>query len=221
MVLTGGSGERIKGLDYPKQFYEIGGKPVFIYSLETYEQMDKINDIYLIINPEYTQRYKAVLQKYKFSKLQRLVEGGKTRQGSVENGLNAMRKTDIVVLQDGANPTTHPDLIGKCIDAAHQFGASTGCVAASDTVVQKKDNAIDVVLDRESLAYTCSPQVYRYDVIRDAFLHAKKNNLLNQPTVTLIKKINQNVVLVPCLQKTVKITHYEDFYLAEQVLKFH
>lgn len=219
LILTGGSGERVQGLDYPKQFYAIKGNPLFIYSLEVYEQMDTINDIYLVINPDYTEKYQDILKKYKFSKLRKLVDGGTTRQDSIANGLAVIDKADIVVLQDGANPTTRAHFISVCIDVADQNGAATGCVAPRDTVVQVKGNEVDAVLERESLAYTCTPQVYRFELIQKAFLKAKDDNLTNRPTVDLVKRIGQKVVLVPCSHETVKITRFEDFYLAEQILQ--
>jgi len=218
IVLTGGSGQRIKELDYPKQFCEIGEKPVFIHSLEIYEQMDRINDIYLVINADYAKKYQDILEKYKISKLQTLVDGGETRQDSVENALTAIEQTDIIILHDGANPTTRADFVNECIDAVRQYGASSGCVATRDTVVRTNNNEIDRVLKRDSLAYICSPQVYRFELIQKAFFNAKKNNITDQPTLELMKKIGQKVVLVPCPHNTVKITQLEDIYLAEQML---
>jgi len=218
IVLTGGSGQRIKKLDYPKQFCEIEGKPVFIYSLEIFEQMDRIDDIYLVINADHAKKYQDILEKYKISKLRTLVDGGETRQDSVENALAAIEQTDIIILHDGANPTTHADFVNECIDASHQHGASSGCVAPRDTIVRKNNNEIESVLKRDSLVYICSPQVYRFELIQKAFLNAKKNKLTNQPTLELMKKIGQQVVLVPCPHNTVKITQFEDIYLAEKML---
>ncbi len=219
IVLTGGRGDRIRELGYPKQFRKIEGKPVFIYSLEIFDRVDRVDDIYLVVNADYAEKYQSILKKYKIPKLRALVDGGGTRQDSVENALAAIKQTDIVILHDGANPTTRPDFINECIDAAHQHGASSGCVAPRDTVVRTENNEIESVLKRDSLAYTCSPQVYRFNLIKKAFLEAKKNNLADQPTVEIVKKTGQKIVLVPCLHNTVKITQYEDIYLAEQILK--
>jgi 2-C-methyl-D-erythritol 4-phosphate cytidylyltransferase len=84
--------------------------------------------------------------------------------------------------------------------------------------IQTHANEIDIVLDRDSLVYICSPQVYRFDLIQKAFLEAKKNNLIGRPTLELVKKIGEKVVLIPCPHSTVKITQLEDIYLAEQML---
>jgi 2-C-methyl-D-erythritol 4-phosphate cytidylyltransferase len=125
IVLTGGSGQRIKEIDYPKQFCEIKGKPVFIHSLEIYEQMERVNEIFLVINADHVKRYQDILKKFKISKLQTLVDGGEFRQDSVENALAAIEQTDYIILHDGANPTTRADFINDCIDAA--FEHSNAC----------------------------------------------------------------------------------------------
>ncbi len=218
VVLTGGRGERLGELGYPKQFCAINDKPVFIHSLEIFENMDEVDDIYLVINAEYREKYQEHLEGHPISKLRGMVDGGATRQDSVAHAVAAIESTDIVILHDGANPTTRADFIHDCIEAASQQGACSGCVAPRDTVVQTNHHEIDVVLNRDSLAYTCSPQVYRFDLIQKALAQAKKNNLTGRPTVELVKQISQKVAVVLCPHKTIKITQFEDVYLAEQLL---
>ncbi|OGX41249.1 MAG: hypothetical protein A3G91_03010 [Omnitrophica WOR_2 bacterium RIFCSPLOWO2_12_FULL_50_9] len=219
LILTGGSGARVQGIDSPKQFYELLGEPVFIHSLKTYDQIESITDIYLVINQNYQQKYEDILGKYSFKKLRALVPGGSDRQISVENGLAAMEKTDIVVLQDGANPTTRAEFIEECLDAARRHGACTGCVACEDTVVKASRHTIESVLERAALACTCSPQVYKFDLLCRAMKEGKKKNLTNRPTVELVHRLNHKVALVYCKFATIKIATFEDFYAAEQILR--
>lgn len=219
LILTGGSGTRVQGIDSPKQFYELLGEPVFIHSLKTYDRFESITDIYLVINQNYRQKYEDILSKYSFKKLRALVPGGSDRQISVENGLAAMEKTDIVVLQDGANPTTRAEFIEECLEAARRHGACTGCMASQDTVVQAAQNTIESVLERHSLAYTCSPQVYKFDLLCRAMKEGKKKNLTNRPTVELVHRLNHKVALVYCKFSTVKITTHTDFLVSESILR--
>lgn len=219
IILTGGSGSRIKEINYPKQFCELLGKPAFIYPLETYENMPEIDDIYLVINKDYSERYNEILNKYHFKKLRKLVAGGKDRQESVQNGLFAVKKTDTIVIQDGSNPTTHPELIKECIETAKKYGACTAYLAARHTVVQVNNNEIETVLERDSLAYTCAPQAYKFEIIVKALEYAKENALTNRPIVDLVKRIGSKVALVPSIYENVKITTYENLPAVEQVLK--
>ncbi|MDP1853785.1 MAG: IspD/TarI family cytidylyltransferase [Candidatus Omnitrophota bacterium] len=219
IILTGGSGSRIKELESPKQFYELLGKAVFIHTIEIYENIEEIDDIYLVINQNYAQKYNEILERYSFKKLRKLVPGGLTRQDSVENGVMAIDKADIVVIQDGASPTTPPELIKNCINAAKKYGACTAYLAARHTVVSMINNEIETVLERDSLAYTCAPQAYKFEIIVKALEYAKENTLTNRPIVDLVKRIGSKVALVPSIYENIKITTYENLPAVEQVLK--
>ena len=219
IILTGGNGSRITEIGYPKQFYEILYKPVFVHTLEIYEYMPEIDDIYLVINQSYSDKYHEVLQKYTFRKLRKLIPGGATRQESVENAVLSIKNTEMVVIQDGADPTTHPEGIRECIKTAEKEGACTAFASARHTVVKISGNEIESVLDRELLGYTVAPQVYRFELVLSAITNARKNNLTNKSIVELVKEVNHKVVVVPSKYENIKITRPEDLIIVEQILK--
>lgn len=221
LILTGGVGQRVKGLNRPKQFYEILGRPVFLHSVDAYEAVAGVDEVYLVINEDFRSYYEEYLKNSNLTKLRKLIVGGENRQISIEKGLTALasEKIDLVVLHDGANPTTYPEFIQTCIEVAAKEGAVTGGISPRDTVVSLNGREIEDVFERSLLAYTCSPQVFRYELIVEAIKHAHDNHLTNRPTVELVKRLNHKVVVVPCPYPCIKITTDEDLYPVEQLLK--
>ena len=162
VVLTGGIGSRMKYATGPKQFMLIADKPVFIHSLEIYDNIDEIEDIYLVVNRDYLQEYGSFLSRFSFNKFKKMIFGGIDRQQSVSNAMVDIDDCDIVVLHDEANPTTDKLLIKQCIDVARADGACTAVQLPRDTVIKIENSEVVSVFDRKELAYTCSPQVFKY-----------------------------------------------------------
>lgn len=219
ILLTGGKGSRISELSYPKQLHWLAGKPLFVHSLLTYERMDLVNEIYLVINPQLRKEMETIVSQYPLKKLKSLIDGGLDRQDSVENGLKEARDCDYVILQDGANPTTTDSFIEECLQAAAHSGASTGYTAPCHTVIEIENGFAKQVLERSELGYACSPQIFSTPILERSIRFALENKMKNRPTVELARLIGNPVSMVPCPDKTVKITTWEDFEVAEKILE--
>src|SRR5207245_4317194 len=90
VVLAAGSGSRFTGSFIPKQFVSLMGKPILAYILETYQNLDLVDDVTLVVNPRYEQLYYDIVDTYRFFKVRRMVKGGATRQAASEAGLYAL-----------------------------------------------------------------------------------------------------------------------------------
>ena len=217
VLLTGGEGRRFKDAGLPKQFTEIRGKPLFIYSIETYESIAEVDEICLVINNDYKHIYDNLLRRYSFNKLGLLVKGGLFRQQSVRNALELITHDGLVVIQNGVNPMTPAHLIQGCIGEAYITGAATAYVPASHTVFEMNDQAVQQVLDRNLLGYTCDPQVYRVDVIKKALLQSKDEDK-DIPTVDLVKRIGHPVGIVRSDETNIKLTTNEDLSIIRNLI---
>src|SRR5687768_10402534 len=104
IIVAAGSGTRFGGAT-PKQFLEIGGKPLLIHTVEKFEKSAAIDAIVLVLSPDEIAGFQSVAEKFDLKKLKKIVGGGQTRAESVFNGLNAVDETaGIVAVHDGARP---------------------------------------------------------------------------------------------------------------------
>ena len=125
IVLAAGSGVRFGGSALPKQLVEVGGKPLFIHSVDTYRGMAEIDRIYLVVNPKYAERFAKIIDQWGCGDRLVTVPGGATRQESIRNALDVIDLTDgLVVLQNAASPLTSVALIRECLAAARSDGAA-------------------------------------------------------------------------------------------------
>jgi 2-C-methyl-D-erythritol 4-phosphate cytidylyltransferase len=217
VILTGGEGQRFKESNLPKQFIEICGKPLFLYALNTYEKIDEIDDICLVINRKYANKYEEILSKYSSRKHILRVYGGVYRQESVQSALNVIKHNGLVAIQNGVNPLTSMAVIKGCIKSAHLHGAVTAYLPAGHTVFARSDQYLDRILDRDQLGYTCDPQVYRVDLIRAAISRAQSAGK-DIPTVTLMRQMGHEVRLVPSDESNIKLTTSADIAILEYLL---
>ena len=109
LITAAGKGTRLVGAGIPKQFLRVRGKPILIYSVETFNNNELIDEIYIITSKEHIEEVERLCRQYNINKLKGVVEGGQTRQESVFNGLQAMKTNnvgdnDIVLIHDGARP---------------------------------------------------------------------------------------------------------------------
>ena len=135
IILAGGAGKRM-GAATNKQFLLIENKPIIVHTLQIFEDCRAIDGIYLVVNQkDLPVIQEEILENYKFSKIMKLVIGGKLRQDSVRNGLEAIEHPcDVVVIHDGARPFVSPAFIEKGIFLMEMFDAVIPALPMKDTV---------------------------------------------------------------------------------------
>ena len=107
IILAAGEGKR-SGLDFPKQFFEINGKPIICYTIEKFLEIKKI-EIILVVNKN--KNWEKILSNYKNLSNISIVKGGKRRYDSVKNGLKFIKDEGMVAIHDGARPLLSKSLI--------------------------------------------------------------------------------------------------------------
>jgi 2-C-methyl-D-erythritol 4-phosphate cytidylyltransferase len=108
LIFAGGTGKRMNTRSKPKQFLEIHGKPVIIYTLEHFEYHDEIDCIVIVCIKEWIEELRGLLKRYGITKVTKIVSGGETGHDSIYLGLEAMKEAftedDIVLIHDGVRP---------------------------------------------------------------------------------------------------------------------
>ena len=218
IVLAGGRGKRMN-YHKSKQFIEIKGKPVLVYTLEKFIYNKSIDEVILVL-PEDEVDYckKEVLQKYSL-KVDRIVIGGKERQDSVFNALEAMEKANIVLIHDGARPFISEKIIEEGIKYANIYGAAAPGVTPKDTIKIKNEDNISVdTPDRNTLVAVQTPQCFKYDEIYQCHRKIKEENAIVTDDTSVVEKYGHKVYLYEGDYTNIKITTHEDLILAERLI---
>ena len=218
IVLAGGRGKRMN-YHKSKQFIEIKEKPVLVYTLEKFIYNKSIDEVILVL-PEDEVDYckKEVLQKYSL-KVDRIVIGGKERQDSVFNALEAMEKADIVLIHDGARPFISEKIIEEGIKYANIYGAAAPGVTPKDTIKIKNEDNISVdTPDRNTLVAVQTPQCFKYDEIYQCHRKIKEENAIVTDDTSVVERYGHKVYLYEGDYTNIKITTPEDLILAERLI---
>lgn len=218
IVLAGGRGKRMN-YHKSKQFIEIKGKPVLVYTLEKFIYNKSIDEVILVL-PEDEVDYckKEVLQRYSL-KVDRIVIGGKERQDSVFNALEAMEKANIVLIHDGARPFISEKIIEEGIKYANIYGAAAPGVTPKDTIKIKNEDNISVdTPDRNTLVAVQTPQCFKYDEIYQCHRKIKEENAIVTDDTSVVERYGHKVYLYEGDYTNIKITTPEDLILAERLI---
>ena len=215
VIVAAGSSERMGGTD--KMFAVLDGKPVLARVIEVFQACDRIGDIVVVLNQQNLEEGKRLVSEGKWSKIKDVCEGGKRRQDSVLNGLNCLGECDWVVIHDGARPLVTTELIENGLDTAEETGAAIAAVPVTDTIKMAADNlTIQGTPPRQSLWAAQTPQVFRYDIITNAYRKLKYEVTDDARAVELM---GGSVRIYHGSNDNIKITLPEDLAVAEILLK--
>ncbi len=219
IIVAAGSGKRFGG-HIPKQFIEIHGKPVLIHTLERFEMCDLVDEIVLVLAADEINNFSGKVQKYNFTKLNKIITGGNSRAESVFNGLKTIDKksAEIIAVHDGARPLVSVEEISKTIKIAEEHGAACLVGKVTDTIKEISDGKIVKTIDRTKLRRALTPQCFRYEMLIRAF---EENDIGKIATdeCFLIEQMGIEIKIVEGSSENIKITHEEDLKFAEIFLQ--
>ena len=221
IIPAGGSGKRMQEKQ-SKQYLLLNGVPVLVHTLRIFQGSPMIDEIFLIV-PEYDVGFvrQSVAEKFGISKVSRVLPGGRERQDSVRNGINAViNDHDIVVIHDGVRPFVSEELVHAAITEASEEDAVAVGVPVKDTIKSVDDHAwVRETLDRSGLWLTQTPQVFKRDVIKRAYAIAYEDNYYGTDDASLVERIGINVKMIRGSYDNIKITTKDDIILAEGLIK--
>lgn len=228
VIVSAGKGQRfmegksIRPDHGKKQFHFLEGKPILAHTLDKFETCPLIRSILLVVSQEDMDYcLKEVIEKYKFQKVSQIVPGGKRRQESVKNGIDALPKdVDIVAIHDGVRPFVTRAMIADSIHLAVRYGAVVLAMPVKETIkMSRPDGTVLKTLDRESLWQIQTPQTFQVNVIKEAYLRATEDGFTGTDDASLVERIGVKVHILPGSYTNIKITTPEDLLLANLFLK--
>jgi 2-C-methyl-D-erythritol 4-phosphate cytidylyltransferase len=219
IIVAAGEGKRFGG-DVPKQFLEIAGKPLIIHTIQRFESCPEIDEIILLLPPTRAKDFSQLSKKHHLKKISKILSGGETRSASVLNGLNAVNSetAEIIAVHDGARPLVTVEEISSTIIKARETGAACLVAPVTDTIKEISGNKILRTIDRARLRRALTPQCFRYEILRRAFEEIDFSENATDECF-LVEKLGAEISLIEGSVKNIKITHPEDFAIAEILLK--
>lgn len=218
IIVAGGSGTRF-GAELPKQFLELGGKPILMRSIEAFANSGNCPvDVIVTLPSDQMDLWQRLCDRYGFDVPHRVVPGGETRWHSVKHALDSMgdvNEVDIIAVHDGVRPMVTADVICRTIAAARRDGAAIPVVALNDSVRQVVGEASHA-LDRSTLRAVQTPQAFDARLLLDVY------SLPYQPIFTddasVVEQLGHPITLVEGDPHNLKITRPMDLALAEYLL---
>ncbi|MFD2445260.1 2-C-methyl-D-erythritol 4-phosphate cytidylyltransferase [Bacillus sp. CGMCC 1.16607] len=212
-----GKGKRM-GAGKNKLFIELQGIPVFIHTLQVFEQDDRCREIYLSIHPDDQSEMTSYVKKFDIQKKITFVIGGKERQNSVYHALQKVDQNGIVLVHDAARPFINEALIGQLVESANQIGAAVVAVPVKDTIKKVKNGIVMETVERSSLWAVQTPQAFRVSLLLDAHVYANKNMFLGTDDASLVEYLGEKVAIIEGDYHNIKLTTPEDLHFAQAIL---
>lgn len=172
ILMAAGKGVSVGG-ELPKQFMEVHGKMLLEYSLQTFQNHPRIDEIYVVLPEEYLKMEELLQYLFdNYPKVNRLLAGGEERFQSSWSAIQWFidRREDNLLLHDAARPGLTPRIIDDVLDALQDNEAAVTAIPATDTVIRVDDNLhLQTTLDRKSLYYAQTPQAFSSGLLYDCF----------------------------------------------------
>jgi len=215
IIAAGGASQRMGGLD--KLYAMLGGKPVLVRATLPFQKSPLVDQIVVVVAGEKVNQCQQLIPGGEWSKVTNICAGGERRQDSVAAGLKLIAKCDWVVIHDGARPFVTVNLIERGLAAAQETGAAIAAVPVTDTVKEAgEDSIVRQTLPRQNLWAVQTPQVFRIDIITEAYRRAKGDVT---DDAMLVEQMGHKVKVFMGSYDNIKITTPEDLALAEVLVK--
>ena len=218
LIFAGGTGQRMNTRSKPKQFLEMHGKPIIIYTLEHFEYHPEVDEIYVVCLESWIHELKGLLKRYGITKVKKIVPGGETGHDSIYLGLECMKdnvsKDDIILIHDGVRPLVNEELISQNIQMVRTHGNAITAEAARESVVQSMDGEVITDVPARAQMYTAkAPQSFYYGDILSLYERAQQDGKKSIDSAHLCHIYGVQTYLIKSTPNNIKITDPADYYV--------
>lgn len=225
VIFAGGVGKRMQSKSMPKQFLMMHGKPIIIHTLEHFEFHNEIDAIVISCVEDWIPYLENLLEKYKITKVKKVVPGGATGQLSIYNGLVAARDvsddvSNIVLIHDGVRPLITRELICDNLRSVEKFGSAITSTPVKETLITVDENQfITEIPNRDSCRIAKAPQSFYLEEILCIHKKSLEDGIENfVDSCTMMKYYGKQVHLIDGPIQNIKITTADDFYSMRAIL---
>jgi len=230
VIFAGGSGKRMNTVSRPKQFLELNGKPVIIYTLELFDNHSSIDGIVVVCIESWIPFLEKQLKKFEINKVVDIVPGGETGQQSIYNGLCSAEKyfgqNCNVLIHDGVRPLITEKTISDNIIALEKNESCITCIPATETFVVTKDSesisgSLEIPPRKDSLIAR-APQSFRLSNILNAHRKAIEEEKFDFiDSCTMMNHYGYDIHTIIGPMENIKITTPTDFFVFRAMVEVH
>lgn len=218
LIFAGGTGQRMNTKTRPKQFLELHGKPIILYTIEVFENHPAIDAVVVVCLEDWIPFLEKKLVHYDIEKVVAVVPGGATGQESIRHGLDALAERvgeeATVLVHDGVRPLISPDTISECIASVEERGSAITVTPAIETIVQEENGEVVNVIERQACRMAKAPQCFSLGELLGAHRRAQEDGLGDFiDSASLMRHYGHTLYTVEGTPENIKITTPSDFYI--------
>lgn len=228
LILAGGVGQRMRRTGMPKQFLEVFGKPIIIYTLQKFEYCEDIDAVVIACHSSWKDYMESMLQRYGIKKVKAVISGGKDRQDSVLKGLkfiqaNGASDEDIIVIHDGVRPLIQENILSENVRVAKKYGnAMTVRPVIESVVITDQDEVSFEDFKKRADTYSLTaPQSFKLGVLTQAYrdIEGKETPIPLLDSALVFTYLGKKVHIIKENNNNIKVTTPEDYYILKAMLE--
>ena len=228
LILAGGVGQRMRRTGMPKQFLEVFGKPIIIYTLLRFDACPDIDAVVIACHSSWKDHMEAMIQRFDIKKVKAVISGGKDRQDSVLNGLkwiqsNGASDSDVVVIHDGVRPLVQEAILSENVRIAKKYGnAMTVRPVIESVVITDKETArFEDFKKRDDTFSLTAPQSFQLQVLIKAYdeIEDKETPMPLLDSALVFTYLGNSIHIIKENNNNIKVTTPEDYYALKAMLE--
>ena len=224
VIFAGGTGQRMNSKTKPKQFLELHGKPILVYTIEHFQRHKDIDGIVLVILESWIDYCNELVEKFRLTKVRAVIAGGDTGQASICNGIKKAAELfgedSIVLIHDGVRPLIDEATISADIECAKKNGNAITVTSAIETVSLTDDEGkICDIFERSKCCMARAPQCFVLkDIISAHEKAAAEGNKQFIDSASMMRYYGHELYTVPGAIENIKITTPSDYYIFRAIV---
>lgn len=226
LIIAGGVGKRM-GQDIPKQFITIEGKPIIIYTLESFEQHPMVDRVLVVCKHGWEETLWGYIKEYDLKKVQWIIPGGSKGQESINNGVQFLKDysdvDDTIIVHDGIRPLVDEIVLSDVIVKCQEHGNAVTSLPYNEQIFLKDtEETTKQYIDRNTLRRVSTPQAYQFGKLSWAYDKAVKEDIGmtdSSYTNTMMVELGETLYFAAGSDKNIKLTTQDDLELFKAYLK--
>lgn len=228
LILAGGVGQRMRRTGMPKQFLEVFGKPIIIYTLQKFEYCDDVDEIIVACHSSWIEYMEDLISRYSLKKIKAVISGGKDRQDSILNGIKYIESIggnddDLIIIHDGVRPLIQENVISENVRVAGKYGnAMTVRPVIESVIITDNDEASFNDFQKRDNTYSLtSPQTFKLNILKTAYdeVKDKKAPIPLLDSALVFTFLGNNIHIIKENNTNIKVTTPEDYYILKAMLE--
>ena len=222
VIFAGGVGQRMRSDAVPKQFLELNGKPILVYTIEKFQRHPQIDGIVVVCLAGWLERCRALVEQYGLTKVSAVVPGGSSGHMSRLLGLEKaaqMYRDAIVLLHDGVRPLIDADTISRCIESVRACGSAVVASPAVETIAMEREGNVRIV-NREHCQMLRAPQCFFLDEILRLYRRSREDGYEDLiDSAVIMQMYGKPIRILTGPPENIKITTPLDYYVFKGIME--